>query len=398
MMVYIFALIASPLCLYIAGRSEKRVAIIMRAAALAIPCILAGARADSVGTDTALYGGPGFISAAGSSWLEYYSAFAGWHPIGYCIFTWLVAQIFNSRFVFLASIQFIALVPLYMAIRKCSKECDWLGMLVYLLVLFPITLNAMKQSISFGVGALAVVEAWNMKKKRFVFLVAIAVMFHPTAVALLAVYPVAWFFHGVKNSSNGAQQKTLALCVFSSLAAFVLIVGVTAGLIPLAAKMRESFSYAATHMGEGQINESSIILLVISTLVFLSDLKAYSMRKKSGGKLNNALEGVWERGYLFCIFAIGCLAAQLDIIALSLSRFSYYGLAIAPVWVSCFARDGECVEAGEANGGGVDRLSRLPLRLGKKRILSLFMLMLMAYSLFVYVFRGSAGVYPYVFY
>lgn len=399
MLVYLLTLLLSPFCLYLAEKTEKWAAFALRVVAIAIPCMVAGARADSVGTDTALYGGPGFVSASESSWSEYYAAFAGWHPLGYCAYTWLIAQLFNSRFIYLASIQLLAIAPSYFAIRKYGRGCEWLGMVVYLLLLFPISLNAMKQSIAFGFGALAIVDAWQGGRGRFIFLVVAALLFHPTAIVLLGAYPVARVFHRAVAASNKKQSQCMLICVLGLMSLFVIFAFIGKTLIPLIAQTRESFSFVLMHMGEGQFNESSLFILSASFPVFLFDL--FSPRL-DGGKLvitERLRPGADIRGYLFCVFAIGCLAAQLDVVSLSLSRFSYYGFVAAPVFIASFAKEKmNGFLQGHLGIEGRHELSTLCSLNAYKCFVVIFVLAFIAYFFFVFVARGSAEIYPYRFY
>lgn len=230
MVVYIIGFIISILLLFYAetkkftGKGIRLVTFI----AILIPCLIAGLRDKTIGTDVTVYVENMFLIAESSeSFAEYlgseYSAY-GWDfrsisslEIGFTLLVFVMQRVFNSLPLLLFTIQAMTVVPIYKGLRKVdSPDAVWLGMTVYYLMFFNQTLNLMRQWIAMGI--LFYAFHFLMKKEYLKYLISIGVasLFHLSAImgfVILVIYRLV-------VEENSLKRSTKAI--------FVILIGVVA--------------------------------------------------------------------------------------------------------------------------------------------------------------------------
>lgn len=129
-------------------------------AAIVIPCLMAGLRNASIGTDVMGYAKPLFELAADNAGLDSYYASSwwrdGWHyvgpgdfEVGYSMLAWMSARVFGSFQSFLFLTQALTIGPIYLAACRRRRELSMtLVLAIYYLVFFNLSLNMMRQSIA----------------------------------------------------------------------------------------------------------------------------------------------------------------------------------------------------------------------------------------------------------
>lgn len=239
-MIYIIAFSCSLLLLLLAEIKRFRgyVAHISVAIALAIPCLLAGLRDVSIGTDVRVYVEPLFEAAkASDSILEYYSSaeFAySWAvtrisdmEFGFTLLGFISAKVFNSLPAFLLMIQALTIIPIYKGLRSFSKQQPvWLGMAVYYLMYFNQSLNMMRQWIAMAFLFYGFQFLTDGRYRRYFLNLAIAFLFHNSAVLGIVIF---WVYQLVANeNAYNKKVKVLLLLLIGvgSLISLDLFVGV----------------------------------------------------------------------------------------------------------------------------------------------------------------------------
>ncbi len=199
--MYIYILVFSISCFffYISEKSKnkgfKKIAILM---AILLPCLLAGLRSNKIGTDVMVYAKPLFNVAENSqSFSDFLSQHLYGHKmvngfeIGYVFLTYFIAKIFNNFNVLLFIIELLMILPLYKGLTK-FKELNgkiWLCMLVYYLMFFNLTLNAMRQfiGISFAFYALSIEINEKSSTKKCLLYLLISILFHKSSALALMI-------------------------------------------------------------------------------------------------------------------------------------------------------------------------------------------------------------------
>lgn len=246
MLAYFIIAILAATFIWLASFAEKkldtryrRLAVYLLYALAAITfCFFAGARNPSVGGDTAYYGTKSFEAATAMDFLAFYSdsSYSSWMPLAKTIM-WASAHFTDSFFWYLFTIQLATIVPILIVCRLALKEHAFWGVLVFGILFYPMSLNLMRQLISMGWVLLSYVFIQRRKPLLFVSMIAIAALFHNSAIIALIIYPL-WLI-GQWNKGSMAL-KTIALAVLAAIT--------VPSFIPIMSMIVPSDSHFATYI------------------------------------------------------------------------------------------------------------------------------------------------------
>ena len=178
-------------------------------------CLLAGLRAESIGTDTRVYLVPIFEAAKKSHSLgEYLNS-------SFHAFTWttdyvkdmeplfpllvlIVTKITGSLYCVQTILELCVILPLYIAVRKDKQTNLWMAMFVFCMAFYNPSMNMMRQSIAMSLGVLGF-EYWRNEEKKNAFIcVFIAFLFHTSSLLILLIYLLYdYIVKGTKLSFTG---------------------------------------------------------------------------------------------------------------------------------------------------------------------------------------------------
>ena len=170
--------------------------------AILIPCLLAGLRADIIGTDVKVYVEPMYNAAKESHSLAAYMKqrwFVIWRymyvdkfEIGFSFMIFLIQKLGGSFAVVLFFIQVLIIAPIYIGLRKIRKPYPiWFGMLVFYCLFYNTSLNMMRQWIAMAILFMAFSYLVLGEKKKYCIITFIACLFHTSAImgfVILLVY------------------------------------------------------------------------------------------------------------------------------------------------------------------------------------------------------------------
>lgn len=219
MVVYLIGFAASLILIAMTEKKRTRIFVIASAIALLIPCLIAGLRAQTIGTDVMVYVKPLTQAAIMADDLnDYFNSYwyASWrnlyamdYDIGFSLLVYVVAQLTDSLGAVLFAIQACMILPIYLALTRTRKQFPvWLGMLVYYFLSYNCTLNMMRQWVAMGFLLLAFQILTEKKLCLTLLLTAVACMFHSTALIALPLYLIYWalnFLHGKRLVHNNFQ-------------------------------------------------------------------------------------------------------------------------------------------------------------------------------------------------
>lgn len=145
-------------------------------------CALAGIRDNSVGTDIAYYADYRFeLACRHSSLIEYVNAAN--IEVGYAIFAFLISRFTSNLGWLLFFSQAMVIIPLYMAAYlKRDHASVFMLSVVYVFWFYCYTLNIMRQSIA-GAWLVLFYVLWDLKgRKKALLSLAVALVFHNSAI------------------------------------------------------------------------------------------------------------------------------------------------------------------------------------------------------------------------
>ena len=162
MYIYLICFFTSCLFLMLSEKYNKNKVVhnILVIIALFLPCLLAGMRAETIGTDVQVYLKPIYNCA---NMAETFSEFLNMKinllvvadfERGFSSLVYLITKIFgNIQFVFFF-VELCIILPIYKGLKKIKSFEDskiWLSMLVFYLMSYNRTLNVMRQYVCIAI-------------------------------------------------------------------------------------------------------------------------------------------------------------------------------------------------------------------------------------------------------
>lgn len=293
--------------------TSKWITRISLAVSVLIVSVLAGVRDLNVGTDIWTYGEWLFRSAAEH---PQFSVFINGHKE--IDFLYLVLVYFTGRFFedshwlyFFTGLLIYGfmLAGLWRYRRKISVSFAWL---LYLLIFYGDTLNAMRQCIAVSISFWALGFAFDKKYKKFAISIAAAILFHNSAIIALGTF-VIW---QLLNKHDSILSK--AVIIISSLGV-LLFYGQTIQVLVSLGVLNDRFIRYTT-VGTGfQLNPILIrIPFIIIIIVFFYQFVMY--KRKDAEALDSRREG----NFLVIMLILELLSAEMRAFISTLYRMSFY--------------------------------------------------------------------------
>lgn len=241
--------------LLIAYGEKKRLPVFLGISffALLIPCLIAGLRDQTIGTDVLVYVKPMTGAAISAESLqEYFEGywFSGWrnlyvkdYEICFSMLVYVVARLTRNLGAVLFAIQAVMIVPIYVALARDRKNTPvWLGMLMYYLLFYNATLNAMRQWAAMAILLLAFRMLLERKWAWTVAFCFMAVLFHNTAVLIIPIFTIFGVLQMMQNTRM--DYNNLRLQGSSVIMGMIFLVAVAAVLnLPLVLKLLSSIGF-----------------------------------------------------------------------------------------------------------------------------------------------------------
>lgn len=200
MWIYLIAFVLSCLLIKIAtSTNDKRIFYLFSVIGILLPCVLAGVRADTIGTDVRVYVEPMVEAAKQSTNIaDFFTKrwYVSWrykspkdYEIGYTLIVYFITKVFNSLPTVLFVIHLIILVPLYEGLLYFKEKIPvWFGLLVFYLLYFNLSLNMMRQWIAMAILLYALRYLIKNDVKKYAVAVAIGLLFHISAIIGVMIY------------------------------------------------------------------------------------------------------------------------------------------------------------------------------------------------------------------
>lgn len=225
----------------IAWSEKKRLPVFLAISffALLIPCLIAGFREQTIGTDVMVYVKPLTQSAIQADDLgDYFNSYwyLSWRNLyvqdyepGFSLLVYVVANLTKRLGAVLFAVQAFTIVPIFIALVRNRKQVPlWLGMLVYYLLFFNSTLNMMRQWIAMAFLLLAMQMLLERKGGLTILFSVVGFLFHYSAILVIPIYMVYWFIWMPRTTtfaqgSLSVKGSTLAASLFFLVAIFAIL-------------------------------------------------------------------------------------------------------------------------------------------------------------------------------
>ena len=220
----------------------KKVRSMLVFLALMMPCILAGFRAISVGSDTGDYPLSLFKIAQYSDYITYLGStfdhmwvrdYVYDMGIGYATFIYVIALFTEKYMVVLFLTEFVIVVCVFRAIFiSLSQRYRWIGMLLFYFMYYNVTLNNMRQWMAMAILLLAFAH-FIKRNKIWIVYALLGLAFHKTAVCGLLVFVVYYIvermrLHPVRIDTRRYSGKVLmAFWIIMVCLIFIMHMGLT---------------------------------------------------------------------------------------------------------------------------------------------------------------------------
>lgn len=199
-MIYIVFFLISCFLIWLSEKSpSQNIRKFLAFIAILLPCILAGMRADTIGTDVRVYVEPMYNAAKQSTSFSSYMdqrwyviwryMYVGKFEIGFTTLVYLIEKLGGSLGTVLFFIHVLIVTPIYLGLKKMNKPYPvWLGMLVFYLLFYNTSLNMMRQWIAMSILFYGLAYLIVNEKKKYFITVVVACLFHTSALMGVIIY------------------------------------------------------------------------------------------------------------------------------------------------------------------------------------------------------------------
>lgn len=298
---------------------------------LTVPCMIAALRDKTIGTDIATYAANIFHDA--SAIPDWYSMSERWihgwlaQPTGYVIFTWVTAKIVNDFHFYLFMLQLITIVPFFFALKYFASNSMCLGMFYYFMLVYPPSLNIMKQTAAATLVFLSLVFCDKKNMIGFSLMMLLAFSFHQTAIIMVIIYPI---YQQIVNNRKQLVSSETKLKIYAII--FLLIVGISLfsnRLIALLPTIKGSYQFILDNSSTTNFNADSLVFVFLILVMDWFSNKG-DVRKKAE-MISNIKES--NQLFLFELFTVvGFLSSELSMFADGLDRISVYGIVFTSLY------------------------------------------------------------------
>ena len=298
--------------------------------AILIPCVLAGARDYTIGSDVLIYGNHIFYNSLALSFTEYMKTNA---EFLYLILVYVCSHICPELFFQYFIIEAIIFIPIYITLQR--DECyryAWLGVAVYFLVLYPYSLNLLRQSIAVSIVLYSLRFVLNHKIKWFILSIVIAVLFHKTAVIALLIYPMFLLIQGndhklmlnnrISKIQKFASRHGTTVSWLMIIISFFVLTQLDRIITAFYMFDSDSYSYFYDRLGGQTLLLNVLIQIFLLIPVFLM----YFINNKYYSYKDNNIK------VLFTLSAMGLVLYQARMISNEMYRISLYFFIFLPIF------------------------------------------------------------------
>lgn len=204
-MPYICIFIFSIILLKIIGKHnihKEPIYFILFFVSAFIPCILAGMRADTVGTDVVWYVTPLLKVAKANSNLFSFVQGQQIEPL-YSTIVYMLSRVSNDCGIILFTIQALTIIPVYCVLyRNRITFPMWIGGTVYYFLLYNYSYSLMRQCLAGAFLLLMIQLCLEGKKIKGLIMGIIAILFHYAAIVFVIFVMIYFNLKIIRNNKH----------------------------------------------------------------------------------------------------------------------------------------------------------------------------------------------------
>ena len=305
-------------------KNSKKTIILLFIAAF-IPCLLAGMRDISVGTDTGGYANLLMKYALSSnSFSELRSIDRTYTEIGYQLFVYLITRVTSNFGILLFLTEFLVLIPymysLYILRNKVSMTY---AISIFMFCYYHISLNLMRQSIAMSLIMLAFVLYINKKRIWSLIIIVFECSIHRFTIVIATLLMLFWIFRNLyDNKRKRFVFISLMLCMLCSLEFLI------SRIFPvfLVGYYDKYLKYISGEQGVGFLTIITSPSFLLYTLIFILFWMIFSYKKLAdNSEFENAI-------FMISFFSVLCYFLQGALTFAN--RITYYLLPFYSIFVS----------------------------------------------------------------
>ena len=251
---------------------NKLIYFLLSAVAIGLGAFLAGARAETIGTDIQTYGKYVFAGAAETSNIfVFYAGNTQFEPL-FLLLNYVVARFTSNPHWFYFFLQLLTLLFVYLGVTGLRDRIHpAIGMCTYYTLFYAFSLNGMRQAAAMAIIFWGFRFIERKQWKKYVIAVLLAAGFHYTAVAFVVFYPM---YQIIAHSDNKRRTDAwLSLAMVGLAVGFRIIVQILALFVP---------KYSRYLAGNGfSMSLNPLILRLPFLLVMLILYRVYRKKEKS---------------------------------------------------------------------------------------------------------------------
>ena len=232
---------------------------------LSIPIIISGIRYN-VGSDFMQYYNHCF-NYKNISLSHFYSEISSFEIL-YFLLVKYSPILFGKIPLFFLNASILIIIFFYMGMKELKTNDNNIIYLLYLVLFFPITFNAVKQGIAMSIAFYSFSLIYNKKIKGIIYLL-ISCLFHFSAIILLPFWIIIYF----SKKDNRILPRVIVTCILEYL--------VVMYLYRTGHPIFEDYNYYITHLSDNNnyiFYVRLVILMII--LLFLKRILYYSKDKR----------------------------------------------------------------------------------------------------------------------
>lgn len=278
LLFYIILFSISALFLFLSQYSKKKrngATHFFALISLSIPILISGLRYE-VGSDFHNY-----IRSFGRASINSYSDFliSGNMEVGFFTLQKIASWSNDPRMMFILASS-ITVIFVYLAIKSHdSKVFISVSFLMYLFILFPTSLNIMRQEIALAIVFYSLKFIFERKFSKFLFFNLLAASFHITALVIIPFYFMFSYFNGELSSKD---KKFVLIRTIFTVVTLIFVINFDYFLSMLSnVGGFEKFDDYATQLDRGSNREILLkLLLFVVVLTFRRKLVEFDNRNK----------------------------------------------------------------------------------------------------------------------
>ncbi len=296
-------------------KNNKILVKLMECIAIVLPCILAGLRDISLGTDVKVYIYPLLIQAENSNdFITFVFNNQMLNDYMYLTITFIIAKTFKSIFWMFFSIQLLVILPVYKALKLTYSNNKQLlfGFLLIFLVLYNPAYNMARQSIALAFEILALAYLNNKNKRKFYFFTFVSILIHWSGVFILLIYLLYRLINNERISKS--TKKVMKLFI---IAVSIIVVILSPRLLQFLGGISQSKIEGRSEYILSKIegNTTADTLFCIGAYILITIFRRYLIKGDEQNK---------QYDFYKYLLLLGIITLQLGNLILYAHRIAYY--------------------------------------------------------------------------